>query len=186
MKIMGSTYHHGTQVCVLKGDSALLVNRKPFFIPDCTNRPIAYPALALRVSRLGKMVAERFADRYFDAVALALDIQAADMLEQACAAGNPWTTAISMDGSFPVGEWENCEEVSDGKRWKMAFGDLQWEATADQMAEAICKASRYMTIRQGDIVYFPLTDQPIPLQPNDTIVAQFEDKDKQNLFCRIK
>ena len=71
MKIIGVTYGERKSL-ILKGDSALLVNRKPFFIPDETNNPVAFPALALRVCRLGKHIAPRFANRYYDAVAPAL------------------------------------------------------------------------------------------------------------------
>ena len=58
MKIIGVTYGEAASL-LLKGDSALLVNRKPFFVPDETRAPVAYPALALRVCRLGKTIAPR-------------------------------------------------------------------------------------------------------------------------------
>ena len=64
---------------VLKGDSSLLVNRKPFFIPDWSSDVRMTPCVVLRVSRLGKHVSARFASRYYDAVAPGLNMQAADM-----------------------------------------------------------------------------------------------------------
>ena len=54
------------------------------------------------------------------------------------------------------------------------------------MAEVVSLVSKYMTIRQGDIIYLPLTEEPIPLKIDDTIVAGFEGEEEQNLFCRIK
>ena len=214
MKIMGFTYHHGRKQILLKGDSALLVNRKPFFVPDCTSRVVGYPALALRVCRLGKNIDARFASRYYDAIALALDIQADDLRALASSEGLPWTTAVSLDGSFPVGEFREVEglrevqkgeeglrEVQKGEEglrevekgterlrgvYSIGEASLTYEATAEQMAEVVSLVSKYMTIRQGDIIYLPLTEEPIPLKIDDTIVAGFEGEEEQNLFCRIK
>ena len=184
MKIIGVTY--GPQkTLLLKGDSALLVNRKPFFIPDETTSPVAYPALALRVCRLGKTVAPRYADRYFDALAPALDIQAADLLAQAQAAGQPWTTAISLDGSFPLGEWSETHEAhvtyeTNGTQ------KVELSATEAEISEAVSLVSRFMTIRQGDVIYLQLTDKPMELKLNDTLTARLCGEEKESLFCRIK
>ena len=181
MKIIGVTYGERKSL-ILKGDSALLVNRKPFFIPDEVNELEAYPALALRVCRLGKTVAPRYANRYFDAYAPALDIQAADLRAQALANGEPWTTAISLDGSFPLGEWK--EQMIESPN--LHLNGQTYEATDAQIAEAVSLASRFMTIRQGDVIYVQLTDQPLTLKQNDCITACLNDEEKESLFCRIK
>ena len=184
MKIIGVTY--GPQkTLLLKGDSALLVNRKPFFIPDETTSPVAYPALALRVCRLGKTVAPRYADRYYDALAPALDIQAADLLAQAKAAGQPWTTAISLDGSFPLGEWSETHEAHE-VNWTNGTNKLTLEVTEAEISEAVSLVSRFMTIRQGDVIYLQLTDKPMELKINDTLTARLGGEEKESLFCRIK
>ena len=184
MKIIGVTY--GPQkTLLLKGDSALLVNRKPFFIPDETNSPVAYPALALRVCRLGKTVAPRYADRYYDALAPALDIQAADLLAQAQTQGQPWTTAISLDGSFPLGEWSETHEPHVTYETN-GTNKLTLEVTDSEIREAVSLVSRYMTIRQGDVIYLQLTDQPVELKLDDLITARLDGDDADRLFCRIK
>lgn len=185
MKIMGLTYYHGEQQLLLKGDSALLVNQKPFFIPDCTGQMIAYPALALHISKLGKNISERFASRYFDAYAPALDLQAIDMREEASGKGAAWTAATSLDGSFPVGDFLPLEQVH-GLRFERNGQTLLQVTSLPDPRQAICFISSYMTIRQGDIIYLPLTEEPILLQPEDTIRALWEGQDKENLFCRIK
>ena len=184
MKIIGVTY--GPQkTLLLKGDSALLVNRKPFFIPDETTSPVAYPALALRVCRLGKTIAPRYADRYYDAIAPALDIQAADLLAQAQAQGQPWTTAISLDGSFPLGEWSETHEPHVTYETN-GTNKLALEAADSEIREAVSLVSRYMTIRQGDVIYLQLTDRPIELKLDDLITARLDGDETDALFCRIK
>jgi 2-keto-4-pentenoate hydratase/2-oxohepta-3-ene-1,7-dioic acid hydratase in catechol pathway len=207
MKIIGITYGRedsksGSQVLLLKGDSALLVNRKPFFVLDETKAPVAYPALALRICRLGKTVSPRYADRYYDAVAPALDIQAADLLEEAKAQGAPWTQAVSLDGSLPLGEWNEGVKVTGS--FLTAFGrsaepcpGLQvtgygatesrtYGTTEERIAEAVSLVSKWMTIRQGDVIYVQLTNEPIALKQNDLLTARMEGDETDRLFCRIK
>jgi len=189
MKIIGVA-HIGSQdpgfpadSLILKGDSALLVNRKPFFVPDETDEPVAYPALALRVSRLGKQIAPRFASRYYDGLAPAMDIQAADLRAQAIASGKPWTQAVSLDGSFPLGQWQTRQESTTVT---MQTGSQTYQVTEEQIAEAVSLVSRYMTIRQGDIIYLQLTDQPLALKQNDCLTACLNGDEQDSLFCRIK
>lgn len=184
MKIIGVTYGEASSL-ILKGDSALLVNRKPFFIPDETQAPIAYPALALRVCRLGKTIAPRYASRYYDACAPALDIWAADLLDQAQTKHEPWTTAVSLDGSFPLGEWSESDKIG-WTYWTNGINRLDLGATEDRIHDAVSLVSKYMTIRQGDVLYLQLTDKPIELRLNDCLTARFEGNDTDALLCKIK
>ena len=76
-------------VIFTKADSALLTRGKPFFVPDNLGR-IDYEAeVVVRISRLGKNIATRFAHRYYDAVTVGIDFTARDLQRRACAAGQP-------------------------------------------------------------------------------------------------
>ena len=60
----GTLYKPETPVVFTKADSALLKDRKPFFVPDFMGR-IDYEAeLVVRISRLGKCISQSFAHRY--------------------------------------------------------------------------------------------------------------------------
>ena len=73
MKIIGFIYRDGKAEMVLKGDSCLLNGRKPFFVPDWTSEVGVTDCIILRVCRLGKEIAPKFADRYYDAIAPGAD-----------------------------------------------------------------------------------------------------------------
>ena len=90
---------------VLKGDSCLLNGRKPMFISDWTQELGVTDCIILRVSRLGKEVALKFADRYYDAIAPGADFIAMDTLREAQATQQPWTKALAFDYSLAIGEW---------------------------------------------------------------------------------
>lgn len=166
MKIIGFS-RIGTEVqMVLKGDSSLLVNRKPFFIPDWSSDVCMTPCVVIRVSRLGKHVGARFASRYYDAVAPGLNMQAADMVAQGL-----WTEGWAFDYSLVVGQFVSPE-------W---LGEHSLLITAD---EAIERVSKVMTIRQGDMIYIDCQADARRLVPEEEISVQKENNEL--LYCKIK
>ena len=160
---------------VLKGDSCLLNGRKPFFMPEGASEIGMTPCLILRVSRLGKEIALKFADRYYDAVAPGADFIALDKAREAQAQGKPWTQALAFDYSLALGEW--TEVKSEGMKELMSELSLSPE-------EAIVEASRVMTIRQGDLIYIQAKQSPRMVQKEEIIRVTIDGEDK--LYCKIK
>ena len=157
---------------VLKGDSCLLNGRKPLFVPDWTNDLGVTECIILRVSRLGKEIAPKFANRYYDAVAPGADFVAQDILRDAQAAGQPWTKALAFDYSLAIGEW-----ILDNGQWKLENLVLSPE-------EAIAQASKVMTIRQGDLIYIQRRQAPRTVHKEEIIRAEINGEEK--LYCKIK
>ena len=172
MKIIGFIYKDGRPELVLKGDSCLLNGRKPLFIPDWTNELGVTECLILRVSRLGKEIAPKFASRYYDAVAPGADFIAMDVAREAQQQGKPWTRALAFDYSLAVGEWV----TGDGLR---VTGDFVLSPE-----EAIAEASKVMTIRQGDLIY--IQAKCAPRQVNKEEIIRKEIDGNEILYCKIK
>lgn len=172
MKIIGFIYHNGQSEMVLKGDSCLLNGRKPFFIPDWTQEIGVTPCLILRVSRLGKEIALKFADRYYDAVAPGADFIAVDKAREAQTNGTPWTQALAFDYSLAIGEW-----TKDDGQWTM-------DNLLMTPAQAIVEASKVMTIRQGDLIYIQAKQAPRMVQKEQIIREEIDGEEK--LYCKIK
>lgn len=151
---------------VLKGDSSLLVNHKPFFIPDWSEDIRMTPCIVLRVSRLGKNIGAAFAHRYYDAVALGLNIYAADWV-----AKGDSIRGWAFDYSLPLGKW-------------IALEENPWKDLVITMDDAIEQASKVMTIRQGDMI---VIDRNIASrQLNKEEVIQIENNGEELLSCKIK
>lgn len=178
MKIIGFVYHNGQCEMVLKGDSCMLNGRKPFFVPDDVQEAGMTPCIILRVSRLGKEIALRFAGRYYDAIARGADFAALDQWREAEAHGHSWTPAIAFDYSLALGVWNEQPD---------SFGDiltaegLQWVLSPEQ---AIEKASKVMTIRQGDLIYIQAMQAPEKVQREQVIQVAIRGEEK--LYCKIK
>ena len=166
MKIIGFSKIDREVKMVLKGDSSLLVNRKPFFIPDWSKDIRMTPCVILRVSRLGKNIGLRFANRYYDALALGLNIFAADSVAQ-----GDWTRGWAFDFSLPIGKWIKVE-------------DNPWQDLLINMDEAIARASEVMTIRQGDMIYIDCKADARNLVREEVICVQKDNNEL--LYCKIK
>lgn len=177
MKIIGFIYSNGSSELVLKGDSCLLNGRKPLFIPDWTERLAATPCVILRVSRLGKEINVRFAHRYYDAIAPGMDFVAMDMLQTAKEKQRSWAKAIGFDYSLAIGEW--CSKDST-----FTWSERANNALLLSPEQAIAEASKWMTIRQGDIIYIQLAQEPQDIQPEQILTATCNEE--QKLYCKIK
>lgn len=211
MKIVGVTYYAGKESVVLKSDSSLLTNRKPLFVPEGCGELCALPCWVLRVSRLGRSVAPKFAARYYDAVAAGLDFFSADKLRQAQAEGTAWTEAIAFEGSLAVGTWKlveseqsklesekaDCplapkdEPKSEPHQWLVerqgeTTDEITWDCAglADTFAQAIARISNMVTIRQGDLLYIAHPYARWTLQAEDKLQSMYNGE--ETLFCRIK
>ena len=166
MKIVGFSQINGHVSVVLKSDSSLLVNRKPFFIPDWSEDVRITPCVVLRVSRLGKNVASKFAFRYYDAIAPGVNVCAAD-----CVAKGDMVRGWAFDYSLVVGQ----------------FVELNvWipPATLISLDEAIERVSQIMTIRQGDMIFVDYAVDSRALVREEII--RIETNGQELLYCKIK
>lgn len=140
----------------VKPDSALLKDRKPFFIPDFSD-DIAFGAgFVLRVSRLGRSISERFAHRYYDAVSLGLDITARDLKEHLAAERRMMDTAKGFDGSFPVGSFMDLPEGEMNFRLEIDGNEVQRGRSSDMrygFDRIISQMSRFYTLKMGDMIF---------------------------------
>ena len=156
-------------VIFLKPDSALLKDGKPFFIPDFSNRVDYETELVVRICRLGKNIAPRFAHRYYDAVTVGIDFTARDLQDKFKKAGRPWELSKGFDNSAVIGDFvpvNRFKEVQnldfhldiDGQR-------VQQGNTRDmifKIDDLIAYVSRFYTLKIGDLLY---TGTPVGVGP---------------------
>lgn len=166
MKIVGFVHIDNEIKMVLKSDSSLMVNRKPFFIPDWSTDLRYTPCVVVRVCKLGKHIAPKFASRYYDSIAPALNIHAEDWREKGDA-----IRAWAFDGSLPVGTFVPLD--------KYVANDLVMS-----IDEAISEISCLMTIRQGDLIFIDRSVADCKLMREDVIREELDGEEL--LYCKIK
>ena len=98
-KEMGRMLNSEEPVLFMKPDTALLKDGKPFFLPDFSDEVHYEAELVIRIDRLGKNIAERFAHRYYSEVTIGIDFTARDLQQKQKERGLPWEIAKGFDNS---------------------------------------------------------------------------------------
>lgn len=165
----GELITHREPVIFMKPDSALLKDGKPFFLPDFSSRVDYETELVVRICRLGKCIAPRFAHRYYDAVTVGIDFTARDIQQEARQAGNPWLLSKGFDGAAVTGEFLPLEQLGDVQQLHFHLDidgqTVQRGHTADMLFrvdEIVAYVSRFMTLKMGDLIF---TGTPVGVGP---------------------
>lgn len=187
----GALYKPEEPVIFTKADSALLKDRKPFFVPDFMGR-IDYEAeLVVRICRLGKTIPQRFAHRYYDAVTLGIDFTARDMQRRFREKGMPWDLCKGFDGSAAIGEWVDINKFRDIQAINFRLninGSTVQEACTSEMLygvdELIAYISRYFTLKTGDLIYTGTPAGTGPVAIGDRLEGWLDDRKVLEFSCR--
>jgi len=147
-------------VLFLKPDTAILLKKQPFFIPEFSNNVHHEVEVLVKINRIGKHIDQKFAHKYYDEIGLGIDFTARDLQSQLKEKGLPWEKAKAFDGSAVIGNFvsktkfsnvnninfslkRNDEVVQSGNTLLM-----QWKI--DTLIEYI---SKYFTLKIGDIIF---------------------------------
>lgn len=158
---LGHTQVNQDPVIFMKPDSAILKDGKPFFLPDFSQEIHYETEVVVRICRLGKNIAPRFARRYYDAVTVGIDFTARDMQRRFREAGNPWELCKGFDNSAAVGRFIPLDEAG-GDVQHLDFHldidgqEVQHGNTRDMLFrvdDIIAYVSRFMTLKIGDLLF---------------------------------
>jgi len=167
-------------VVFLKPDSAILPNKNPFFIPTFSNDVHFEVEVLIKINRVGKHIASRFAHKYYDEIGLGIDFTARDVQQQCKEKGLPWEKAKAFDGSAVIGNFynkkdfnlenlsfqllKNNEIVQDGNTQSMLW----------KIDELINYVSQYFTLKKGDIIFTGTPAGVGKVTENDVLLGKIE------------
>lgn len=153
----------------MKSDSSLLKDGKPFFIPDFSSEIHYETELVVKIDRLGKNIAERFAHRYYSEVTIGIDFTARDLQRRLREQGLPWEISKAFDNSAVIGTFIPLEEAGNVNQLSfhldMNGKTVQQGNTADMLFsvdQIIAYVSRFFTLKIGDLIY---TGTPVGVGP---------------------
>ncbi len=156
-------------------DSCLLREGRPFYVPGFDDDFRLFPSLVLRIDRVGKEVAERFAPRYWSEAAFWLNARACTLLRELQGRGLPVATAVAFDNSlvsapfFPL----DAEGVAAFSAAVSVNGSEVCRWSASQLVldapRAIAAMSRCNTLKTGDMLMLGFPEPGIKVQPGDTV-----------------
>lgn len=152
--------HPDQPVVFMKADTSALRNNKPFYVPDFSQEIHYETELLVKINRIGKNIAPRFAHRYYSEIGLGVDFTARDIQRKLKSEGKPWEIAKAFDNSAVIGEFlplEALGEVQDIRfRLDLNGNTVQNGHSADMIFpidELIAYISRYFTLKIGDIIF---------------------------------
>jgi 2-keto-4-pentenoate hydratase/2-oxohepta-3-ene-1,7-dioic acid hydratase in catechol pathway len=147
-------------VIFMKPKSALLQPHTPFYYPEFTNELHYECELVLRISKNGKYIQEKFANKYYDAVTTGIDFTARDIQNELKEKGLPWEKAKAWDNSAVVGKWIPFANIKNKKEIPFAFyknKELVQEGNSKDMIfdfdYIISYISNFFSINIGDLVF---------------------------------
>ena len=147
-------------VFFMKPDSALLLDNRPFYLPDFSKELHHEVEMVVKINRLGKNIESKFAHRYYNELTVGIDFTARDLQRKCKEEGKPWEISKAFDGSAALGKFIkisnltnlqaidfrlqlNGVKVQEGNTSDMIFG-------IDKIIEYV---SRFITLKIGDLIY---------------------------------
>ncbi|MDE7421174.1 MAG: fumarylacetoacetate hydrolase family protein [Muribaculaceae bacterium] len=162
-------------VWAIISQSGILQGGNPYFVPDFARRFEARLALAIKIGRLGKGIAPRFAHRYVDAAAPCAIFVASDILQSLQQRGLPWISAISYDKCLAIGKFipssiADCNRAEIALTLETSDSSVEYIWKADSIKpgieETLASISRDNTIKTGDILLMGIAGEGPALTPD--------------------
>ncbi|GAA3578954.1 fumarylacetoacetate hydrolase family protein [Snuella lapsa] len=171
-------------VVFLKPDTAILLKKQPFFIPDFSNNVHYEVEVLVKINRVGKYINRKFAHKYYSEIGLGLDFTARDLQGELKEKGLPWEKSKAFDGSAVVGKWLSVSEFEDvnaiGFSLKKNEKIVQSGNTSHMLwriDELIEYVSKYFTLKIGDIIFTGTPAGVGKVDANDKLKGFIEDKE---------
>lgn len=165
-----------------KPENTILTDNKDFKIP-AISKDIAYEVeLAFRIGKTAKNIPTGIALSHIDAVALAIDFTAKDVLTASREVKGPWALAKSFDDATPISQFI---PLADLPKWdSLTFSlDLNGQRVQDGHAslmihtlpEMLSLVSQFITLQPGDILLTGTPAQGVgSVKPGDRLQATLE------------
>ena len=146
-------------VIFLKPDTSIIQKNQPFFIPEFSNEIHYEIEIILKFNRLGKHIESKFSNKYFNQISLGIDFTARDFQNKFKKRGLPWDISKGFDNSALIVDWKSIKNYDlDNINFRLEKnGKIVQQSNSKNMIwkidELIAYASKYFTIKIGDIMF---------------------------------
>lgn len=178
-------------VVFLMPSTSIIQGNKPFFYPDFSSDIHYEVELVLKISKAGKNIEEKFADRYFDQIGIGIDFTARDLQKKAKEKGLPWEKAKAFDGSAPLGEFIHKDQFEDLRNIPFSLqlnGDVVQEGNSNDMIfpfeYLISYVSKFFSLQLGDLIFTGTPAGVGPVKIGDRLEAFIGDRSLLNFNIR--
>ena len=165
-------------VVFLKPDSSILPRKNPFFIPPFSSDVHYEVEVLVKINKVGKHIASRFAHKYYDEIGLGIDFTARDIQQQCKEKGLPWEKAKAFDGSAVIGDFYNKSNFDlENLTFKLFKNDIivqdgNTKSMLWKIDELISYVSQYFTLKKGDIIFTGTPAGVGKVSENDVLIGE--------------
>lgn len=170
-------------IIFLKPDTAVLKDNKPFYLPDFSSDIHFELEVVLKICKVGKHIAEKFAGSYYDEIGLGIDFTARDIQAEHKAKGLPWELAKAFDHSAVVSNFLPKTDFAN-------MNDLKFELQVNKETRQnghtanllfsfdyiIAFVSQYITLKKGDLIFTGTPEGVGQVKQGDQLEAWLEGK----------
>lgn len=168
-------------VIFLKPDTAVQPQDFPFVLPDFSADVHHEIEVLVKINRVGKHIAHKFAHKYYDEISVGIDFTARDLQQSLKESGLPWEKAKAFDGSAVLGDFvkksqfvslENLtfELTNNGKTVQKGHTEnMLWK-----IDELIAYVSQFFTLKTGDILFTGTPEGVAAVKPGDVLEGFLE------------
>ena len=169
-------------VIFLKPDTAILLKKQPFFIPDFSNEVHHEVEVLIKINRVGKYIDSKFAHKYYEQIGLGIDFTARDLQQQLKQKGLPWEISKAFDGSAVIGKWVSKSSFENLNKLPFSLlknNETVQSATTEDMLwgidEIIAYVSKFFTLKIGDIIFTGTPSGVGKVESNDSLKGYIGD-----------
>ena len=171
-------------VLFLKPDTAILLKKQPFFIPEFSDEVHHEVEILVKINKVGKHIDRKFAHKYYDEIGLGIDFTARDLQSKLKEKGLPWEKSKAFDGAavvsifLPKSDFKDINNINfrlekNNKVQQIGNTSLMlWKI--DTLIEYI---SKYFTLKIGDIIFTGTPSGVAKVNSNDNLKGFIEEKE---------
>lgn len=168
-------------VIFMKPDTAVVLKKFPFVIPEFSNDVHHEVEVLVKIHKVGKYIAPKFAHKYYDEIGLGIDFTARDLQAELKQKGLPWEKAKGFDGSAVIGNFVSKSTLGDVNNLNFKLtnnGNVVQQGNTAQMLwkidELIAYVSQYFTLKKGDVIFTGTPKGVAKVNHNDILEGYLE------------
>lgn len=168
-------------VIFLKPDTALLSKDQDFYLPDFLGEIHHEIEIVVKISKPGKFIDEKFANKYYDQVSVGIDFTARELQSKLKEKGLPWEKSKAFDGSALVGDFIPIKSFNSTEN--LNFGLLNNGIAVQtgntsmmlwNIDQIIAHVSQFFTLKTGDLIFTGTPEGVAAVKPGDVLEGTLE------------
>ena len=163
-------------------ETALLLKNRPFYYPNFSKDIHHEVEVVLKITKVGKNIDVKFANTYYDEVAMGIDFTARDLQQKAKKKGLPWAIAKGFNDAAPISGFVSKNEIDlNNLNFSITInGEIKQQGNTKLMLFSfdyiVSYLSKFFLLKKGDLIYTGTPAGVGPVKIGDRLEVFMEDK----------